>query len=38
MKTTERLLTAAKDIWDAYNEHPFVMGIQEGTLPKDNFR
>ena len=38
MKTTERLLAAAKDIWDAYNEHPFVMGIQEGTLPKDNFR
>ena len=38
MKTTERLLAAAKDIWDAYNEHPFVKGIQEGTLPKDNFR
>lgn len=25
MKTTERLLAAAKDIWAAYNEHPFVL-------------
>lgn len=32
MKTTERLLSAAKDIWAAYNEHPFVTGIQNGTL------
>ena len=32
MKTTERLLEAAKDIWEGYNRHHFVMGIQEGTL------
>lgn len=38
MKTTERLLNAAKDIWQAYNEHPFVLGIQNGTLDKEKFR
>lgn len=31
MKTTQRLLSEAKEIWDAYNEHPFVLGIQDGT-------
>lgn len=35
MKTTQRLLSATKDIWAAYNEHPFVLGIQEGTLARD---
>lgn len=30
MKTSERLLNATKEIWDAYNEHPFVLGIQNG--------
>ena len=38
MKTTERLLTATKDIWAAYNEHPFVLGIQNGTLDQEKFR
>ena len=38
MKTTERLMNAAKDIWQAYNEHPFVLGIQNGTLDKEKFR
>ncbi len=38
MKTTQRLLNATKDIWKAYNEHPFVMGIQDGTLARDKFR
>lgn len=38
MKTTERLLNAAKDIWAAYNEHPFVLGIQDGTLDQKKFR
>lgn len=37
MKTTERLMNAAKDIWQAYNEHPFVLGIQNGTLDKEKF-
>nr|WP_294492888.1 thiaminase II [uncultured Mediterraneibacter sp.] len=38
MKTTDRLLAAAKEIWDAYSEHPFVLGIQNGTLDKEKFR
>lgn len=38
MKTTERLLEATRDIWTAYNEHPFVLGIQNGTLSHDRFR
>ena len=38
MKTTERLLLAAKDIWQQYNQHPFVLGIQNGTLDKEKFR
>lgn len=38
MKTMERLLVAAQDIWAAYNEHPFVMGIQNGTLDHAKFK
>ena len=38
MKTTERLLSAAKEIWAAYHEHPFVLGIQDGTLDLEKFR
>lgn len=38
MKTTERLLTATKDIWTAYHEHPFVRGIRDGTLDREKFR
>lgn len=38
MKTTERLLSATKDIWMTYNEHPFVLGIQNGTLDQERFR
>ncbi len=38
MNTTERLLSATKDIWAAYNEHPFVLGIQDGTLDQNKFR
>lgn len=38
MKTTERLLNATSEIWKAYNEHPFVTGIQNGTLDKEKFR
>jgi len=38
MKTTERLLAAAKDIWAAYNEHPFVLGIQDGILAREKFK
>lgn len=38
MKTTDRLLTATKEIWESYNTHPFVLGIQDGTLEKEKFR
>ena len=38
MNICERLLDAAKDIWKKYNEHPFVLGIQDGTLDKEKFR
>ena len=38
MNICERLLDAAKDIWKKYNEHPFVLGIQNGTLDKEKFR
>ena len=38
MNTTERLLNSATDIWKEYNKHPFVLGIQNGTLDKNKFR
>ena len=38
MNTTDRLLSAAAEIWESYNEHPFVQGIQNGTLEKEKFR
>ncbi|MFV0504374.1 MAG: thiaminase II [Lachnospirales bacterium] len=38
MKTTKRLLEATKEIWDAYNNHPFVKGIEDGTLDKEKFK
>lgn len=38
MNTVERLLEATEDIWQSYNEHPFVKGIENGTLDKEKFR
>ena len=38
MNTTERLLHATTEIWNAYNAHPFVLGIQNGSLDKEKFR
>ena len=38
MNTADKLLAAASEIWKAYNEHPFVLGIQNGTLDKEKFR
>lgn len=38
MRTAERLLAATEEIWKAYNNHPFVLGIQNGTLDKEKFR
>ncbi len=36
--TVQTLLAASKDIWDQYYQHPFVMGIQDGTLDREKFR
>lgn len=38
MTTVERLLEATKEFWESYNEHPFVKGIEDGTLDKEKFR
>lgn len=38
MKTVKYLLEMSKEIWDKYNKHPFVMGIEDGTLNKEKFR
>lgn len=37
MKHTTRFLEAARGIWEAYLEHPFVKGIADGSLDKDKF-
>jgi thiaminase/transcriptional activator TenA len=38
MNTVERLLDVTTEIWEEYNRHPFVLGIQNGTLDKEKFR
>lgn len=38
MTTIERLLSKSESIWQQYYTHPFVMGIQLGTLPQEKFR
>jgi len=38
MNTADKLLAAVAEIWKSYNEHPFVLGIQNGTLDKEKFR
>lgn len=38
MTVTERLLNAASDIWQEYNKHPFVLGIEHGNLDREKFR
>lgn len=34
----KRLLKASEKIFKKYNEHPFILGIQDGTLDKNKFR
>ena len=38
MNIFDELLEAVKPIWDQYYIHPFVLGIQNGTLEKDRFK
>lgn len=35
---TARLLASSVDLWQAYYDHPFVQGIQNGTLDHEKFR
>jgi thiaminase/transcriptional activator TenA len=36
--TTDKLIEATREIWKAYNDHPFVTGIGEGSLDREKFR
>ena len=38
MTPTEKLLSSANEIWSKYNTHPFVKGIENGTLDEDKFK
>jgi thiaminase/transcriptional activator TenA len=38
MAFTDRLHEAARPIWDAQREHPFVQGIGDGSLDPDTFQ
>jgi len=38
MKNSEKILNAVEHIWESCNGHPFVLGIQNGTLDREKFR
>ena len=38
MKLTDQMSAAVKDIWAEYYTHPFVKGIEDGTLDREKFR
>jgi len=38
MLLTEELYESAKEIWESYLTHPFIKGIETGSLEKDKFR
>lgn len=38
MTTVTRLLAKSQEIWAQYYAHPFVLGMQEGTLEREKFR
>ncbi|MGQ3414218.1 thiaminase II [Natrinema sp. LN54] len=38
MATSDRLLEAGADVWDAQKSHPFVTELADGTLADDAFR
>ena len=38
MKLTTQMSAAVEDIWAEYYTHPFVKGIEDGTLDKEKFR
>ena len=38
MSLFEKMTAATADIWSEYYVHPFVKGIEDGTLDKEKFR
>ena len=38
MKLTTQMSAAVEDIWAEYYTHPFVKGIENGTLDQEKFR
>ncbi|WP_297638111.1 thiaminase II [uncultured Clostridium sp.] len=38
MKFTDKLYSEVKEIWNGYLEHPFILGMKDGTLDKELFR
>ncbi|MDO4490521.1 MAG: thiaminase II [Lachnospiraceae bacterium] len=34
----DRILEGSRSIWETFHDHPFVRGIADGTLPKENFK
>lgn len=38
MKASERIYDKFKDVWTKYNEHPFILGLADGSLPVEKFK
>lgn len=38
MKNSERIYQDMIELWETYNNHPFVQGMADGTLPKEKFK
>ncbi len=38
MSVCERFYKVAEEIWESYNDHPFIKGITDGTLEIEKFR
>ncbi len=38
MTTVDRLLAATETLWQSYSDHPFVRGLETGTLDREKFR
>ncbi|KIR02718.1 Thiaminase II [Lachnospiraceae bacterium TWA4] len=38
MKNSQRIYNKFESLWKKYNEHPFVMGLADGSLPKEKFK